>query len=218
MMRILYITKKEQSHSFEQSPVASIHHENYMKAIRYIDRHYAEDIHLADIAQTLSFSNSYTSRLFTRFTGLPFVKYLSYVRVRESLEDLLECKVSIEELSAKCGMPNSEAYTQIFKELYGIAPSTYRKRFLKNLVPHSESETRITDFTEEQKDLMNHAFQLDNHTECLYRSKELAIERKDNTIVCTWDSQEEQDFQYSRRGNQIQLRIESLKHKNSFLE
>ena len=68
MMKILCITKKELSHSFEQLPVASIHHDNYIKAIRYIDQHYHENIHLSDIAKTLSFSNSYTSRLFTKFT------------------------------------------------------------------------------------------------------------------------------------------------------
>lgn len=131
MMKILCIAKKQRNTPFEQLPVDSTHHENYVRAIQFIDRHYQEDIHLTDIAKTLSFSTSYTSRLFTRYTGLSFVKYLSYVRVRESLEDLLEGKASIEEISGKCGMPNSKAYSQIFKELYGITPSTYRKRFVK---------------------------------------------------------------------------------------
>ena len=213
MMRILFITKKEQSHCFEKLPVASVHHENYIKAIRYIDRHYHEDIHLSDIAATLSFSNSYTSRLFTKFTGLSFVKYLSYVRVRESLEDLLECKASIEEISAKCGMPNSKAYTQIFKELYGIAPSTYRKRFLKNLVPYSEGETRPMDFTEEQKALMNHAFRLDDHKECLYCSQDIVIERKGEAVLCTWNSGQDRDLHYVRDGDKVILSIEPMDKK-----
>lgn len=131
MMKILCIAKKQRNTPFEQLPVDSTHHENYVRAIQFIDRHYQENIHLSDIAKTLSFSTSYTSRLFTRYTGLSFVKYLSYVRVRESLEDLLEGKASIEEISGKCGMPNSKSYSQIFKELYGITPSTYRKRFVK---------------------------------------------------------------------------------------
>lgn len=216
MMRILLITKQEQSHSFEKLPVASVHHENYIKAIRYIDQHYQEDIHLVDIAKTLSFSNSYTSRLFARFTGLPFVKYLSYVRVRESLEDLLECKVSIEEISAKCGMPNSKAYTQIFKELYGVAPSIYRKRFLQNLIPYTENETRTMDFSDEQKELINDAFQLDNHKQCLYRSKDLLIERKGDAVLCTWDKQREHEFRYICQEDHVILVIEPQDTKDRF--
>ena len=207
MMKILCITKKEQSHSFEQLPVASIHHDNYIKAIRYIDQHYHENIHLSDIAKTLSFSNSYTSRLFTKFTGLPFVKYLSYVRVRESLEYLLECKASIEEISGICGMPNSKAYTQIFKELYGITPSTYRKRFLKNLLPLPGNEARPMDFTKEQKELMNHVFQLDNYKECLYRSKDVAIEKKGDTLLCTLANHEEHEFHYVQKGDRVLITI-----------
>ncbi|BDF14879.1 helix-turn-helix domain-containing protein [[Clostridium] scindens] len=207
MMKILCITKKEQSHSFEQLPVASIHHDNYIKAIRYIDQHYHENIHLSDIAKTLSFSNSYTSRLFTKFTGLPFVKYLSYVRVRESLEYLLECKASIEEISGICGMPNSKAYTQIFKELYGITPSTYRKRFLKNLLPLPGNEARPMDFTKEQKELMNHVFQLDNYKECLYRSKDVAIEKKGDTLLCTLANHEEHEFHYVQKRDRVLITI-----------
>mgnify|MGYP000222988964 CR=1 FL=1 len=71
MMKILCIAKKQRNTPFEQLPVDSTHHENYVRAIQFIDRHYQEDIHLTDIAKTLSFSTSYTSRLFTRYTGLP---------------------------------------------------------------------------------------------------------------------------------------------------
>ena len=210
MMKILCITKKEQSHSFEKLPVASIHHENYIKAIRYIDQHYNEDIHLSDIAKTLSFSNSYTSRLFNRFTGLPFVKYLSYVRVRESLEDLLECKISIEEISGRCGMPNSKAYTQIFKELYGITPSTYRKRFLKNLQPPSENDAQTMEFTKEQKELMEHAFQLEEQGECIYRSKEMTIEKQGDTMLLTLAHQDMQEFHYTQKGERVCIRIRPI--------
>lgn len=210
MMKILCITRKEQSHSFEKLPVASVHHENYIKAIRYIDQHYNEDIHLSDIAKTLSFSNSYTSRLFNRFTGLPFVKYLSYVRVRESLEDLLECKISIEEISGKCGMPNSKAYTQIFKELYGITPSTYRKRFLKNLQPLPENDVRPMEFTKEQKELMEHAFQLEERGECIYRSKDVTIEKQEDTLLLTLANQEEREVRYTQKGDRLFIQIHPI--------
>lgn len=129
------------------------------------------------------------------------------MRVRESLEYLLECKASIEEISGICGMPNSKAYTQIFKELYGITPSTYRKRFLKNLLPLPGNEARPMDFTKEQKELMNHVFQLDNYKECLYRSKDVAIEKKGDTLLCTLANHEEHEFHYVQKGDRVLITI-----------
>lgn len=58
MMKILCIAKKQRNTPFEQLPVDSTHHENYVRAIQFIDRHYQEDIHLTDIAKTLSFSTA----------------------------------------------------------------------------------------------------------------------------------------------------------------
>ena len=48
MMKILCIAKKQRNTPFEQLPVDSTHHENYVRAIQFIDRHYQEDIHLTD--------------------------------------------------------------------------------------------------------------------------------------------------------------------------
>lgn len=207
MMKILRITKKEEEHSFENLPVASVHHENYIKAIRYIDQHYHENIRLSDIAKTLNFSDSYTSKLFNRFTGLPFVKYLSYVRVRESLEDLLECKLSIEEISGKCGMPNSKSYTQIFKELYGITPSTYRKRFLKNLQPVPDDEPHTMRFTAEQKMLMDHVFQIEDDQEFIYRKEDICIVKKNQKLEIIIDNATNHEFSYTHKNHGVKVQI-----------
>lgn len=208
MMKILCIAKKQRNTPFEQLPVDSTHHENYVRAIQFIDRHYQENIHLSDIAKTLSFSTSYTSRLFTRYTGLSFVKYLSYVRVRESLEDLLEGKASIEEISGKCGMPNSKAYSQIFKELYGITPSTYRKRFVKNLLPLPEQETRPMEFTQQQKELLTQVFHLNSpEKQLLFHTEGIQIETQGDTLFCTIKNTQKKEFLLSPQEQDIILTI-----------
>ena len=207
MMKILCIAKKQRNTPFEQLPVDSTHHENYVRAIQFIDRHYQEDIHLTDIAKTLSFSTSYTSRLFTRYTGLSFVKYLSYVRVRESLEDLLEGKASIEEISGKCGMPNSKAYSQIFKELYGITPSTYRKRFVKNLLPLPEQETRPMEFTQKQKELLTKVFHLDDTNRLLFHAEGIQIVSDGDTLLCTLSDARQKELLLSQKEDDIVLTI-----------
>lgn len=141
---ILLIVSHHRRYTIEQLPLASKNHENYMKAILFIDQHYQEDLHLEDIADNLSFSPSYASRLFKRYAGISFVKYLAMVRVRHSIEALLEGKDSIEEIAYHCGVNSSRAYTQAFKEIYGITPSLYRKQFQKNLkYNHGLSELKM---------------------------------------------------------------------------
>lgn len=132
MMELISLASDSARYSIEKLPLVSEYNESYMKAIRFIDQHYQEDIHLEDIARTLNFSVSYTSKLFKKYAEIPFVKYLSYVRIRASLDALLEGRESIEKIAHDCGMPNVKAYTKAFKEMYGILPSAYRKQFVQN--------------------------------------------------------------------------------------
>ena len=54
------------------------------------------------------------------------------VRIRHSLEKLLAGKDSIDEIAFSCGM-SAKAYSQAFKDLYGITQSVYRKQFQNQL-------------------------------------------------------------------------------------
>lgn len=182
MMEVVLIAASGRDFSVEELPLHSHYHENYMKAMRYIDAHFNEDLSLSDVAEQLSFSLSYTSKLLKRYTGIPFVKYLAYVRVRASLEDLLEGKNSIEQIAADCGMPNSKAYTIAFKELYGILPSTYRKRFQQNLRYSEEKVDQKMKLDDRQKELLYHF--IEEAQISLYEGKNLRISKKKKEILC----------------------------------
>lgn len=144
----------EQQEDIERLPLRSEQQENYMKAIRYIDENYRRELRLSDVAEMLSFSVPYTSRLFRKYTGLPFVRYLAEVRVRASLEALLAGTDSIEKIAAECGMPNSKAYTTAFREMYGIVPSAYRKQFRQNLKYGESQMTQEMKLGAEQLELL----------------------------------------------------------------
>lgn len=183
MMDLLYITSSHQQYPIDKLPLQSTHGENYMKAIEYIDKHYEEDLHLKDVATTLSFSISYTSKLFKKYTGIPFVKYLAYVRVRGSLEALLEGKKSIEEIAGNCGMPNSKAYTTTFKELYGIVPSEYRKQFINNLRFNEENKEEKMSMDQKQLELLQHLVKEAETT--IYENDYMKIKSKGEEITCS---------------------------------
>ena len=167
----------------ERLPLQSIHRENYMKAIQYIDNHYQEDLRLTDVADTLMFSVSYTSKLFKQYTGIPFVKYVALVRIRESIEPLLEGKKSIEQIAADCGMPNSKAYTTAFKELYGIVPSHYRKKFVNNLKFNEDKKDQLMSIDYNQRKLLEHL--LEESENILYENAGIKIKMEEGHILCS---------------------------------
>lgn len=181
MMEIISIASNSKSFSIEKLPLLSYTHENYMKAIQYVDAHYAEDLHLEDIAATLNFSISYASKLFKKYTQIPFVKYLSYVRVRSSLESLLEGKESIERIAQECGMPNTKSYTRSFKEMYGILPSSYRKQFKKNMRYNEENKDQKMTLDEKHISLLNHLLESQN---TVYEDEHIILKQMNENYLC----------------------------------
>ena len=182
MMEIVYFATWQRNFSMEDLPLHSDSHENYMKAIRYIDMHYQEELTLSDIAGQLSFSLSYTSKLFKRYTGISFVKYLAYVRIRASLETLLEGRNSIEQIAADCGMANAKAYTAVFKELYGILPSDYRKQFRQNLKYDKEKKIQKMALDEQHKKLLQQFIK--ESLQALHEEEGLSICIKEQECIC----------------------------------
>lgn len=205
MMEIVYIASNHQRYPIDRLPLQSQHRENYMKAIQYIDQHYTQELRLEDIAETLSFSISYTSKLFKKYTGIPFVKYLAYVRIRASLEALLEGKKSIEEIAAVCGMTSSKAYTAAFKELYGIVPSEYRKNFTQNLKMNESRTEQSMAFDEEQIQLLKHLVSDTQHL--LYENEGIRICDRDGHIVCSIQNVETEKTVMTQSEKEITIEV-----------
>lgn len=181
MMQMLRIASSKKSFSVDELPLHTDYHENYMKAIKYIDSHFKENLTLGEIAKQLSFSVSYTSKLMKRFTGIPFVKYLAYVRVRASLEALLEGRESIEKIAFDYGMPSSKAYTEVFRELYGIVPSAYRKQFKNNMKFSEDDESQKMVLDKDQKKLLLHL--VEEGEEILFENKQLSIKKDGKDLL-----------------------------------
>lgn len=182
MMELIYIASNRQQYPIESLPLQSDYRKNYMKAILYIDQHYKEDLHLDDLADTLSFSVSYTSRLFKKYSGIPFVKYLANVRIRASIESLLEGILSIESIAAEYGMTNSKAYTAAFKEMYGIVPSEYRKQFSHNMKFNEEHGVQQMELDDKARSLLQHF--VDEVEEVLYENDTIKISNQNDHIIC----------------------------------
>lgn len=95
--------------------------------IEYLDEHYTEKISLKTLADALHMNYYYLSHFFKDTAGISFQDYLNNLRVDKSLPLLAEADKSITDIALDSGFPNIKAYTNAFKEKFGMLPSKYKK-------------------------------------------------------------------------------------------
>lgn len=96
--------------------------------LRYINRHYAEDITLESVCDALSYSRSSISHTFKQVTGRSFREYLTEIRLRSAKSLLSHSKLSVTEISYAVGFSDSNYFSNVFKAQTGMPPTEYRKR------------------------------------------------------------------------------------------
>ncbi len=99
----------------------------YDEILKYLERHYQEDLSLSSVAERFSLSPGYFSTIFKKKAGHNFVHYLTGVRIREAKRLLLETQMTISEVALAVGYSSASFFIRSFKKTEGISPSEYRK-------------------------------------------------------------------------------------------
>lgn len=100
-----------------------------LETIEYVDKHFDEEISLADIALRINTNSSYLSRIFLRDTGEKFVDYLSQIRINKAKHFLRCSDVKVNEAGILVGYWNPRYFNRVFKKYVGISPSSYKKLY-----------------------------------------------------------------------------------------
>lgn len=98
-----------------------------IEAIRYIGRHYKEDIALDDICAKVRTSKYYFSRMFRDATGATVMEYLNNIRLTKAHSLITDTKCSLDEISKETGFGTAVNLNRAFKKVYGISPREFRK-------------------------------------------------------------------------------------------
>lgn len=98
---------------------------------KYLHEHYREDISLDQLADYLHFNSSYTSDLFKRIFGKPFVSYLTAMRVEMAKVLLDSGKFKTYEVAERVGYQDEKYFFKTFKKVTGFTPKEYRKQHMK---------------------------------------------------------------------------------------
>lgn len=102
------------------------------KVIDYVNRHYAEVIRLADVADMVNMSEASFCRFIKQHTSKSFIDFLTDIRLGVASRALIDSSLSIAEIGYDCGFNNLSNFNRIFKKKKGVTPSEFRDNYRKN--------------------------------------------------------------------------------------
>ncbi len=120
------------------SPKENHRMEQLKVIIDYIDRNYANDISLTDIAKTVGLSPQYICRIFKECMNMRPFEHLTKKRIYEAKNLLLDTKLSINDVSRSVGYNDCSYFCAVFKRHENVSPAEYRMVFAERSVRRTE--------------------------------------------------------------------------------
>ena len=97
----------------------------------YITENCGEKIYIETLAEMISVSPDYFTKMFKESIGKTPIDYINTVRVNRALELLSVSDVPINEIAERSGFSNANYFHKIFKQYMNTSPLTYRKSVSK---------------------------------------------------------------------------------------
>jgi YesN/AraC family two-component response regulator len=95
--------------------------------VKYIHKHYKENLTLEEIANNVFLSTSYASRIFKKVQGVSIVEYIANVRIDEAKKLLANPHYQIDEIANSVGYTDASYFTKVFRKYSRMTPSQYRQ-------------------------------------------------------------------------------------------
>lgn len=104
-----------------------------MRAMRYIEEHFAEEITLATVAEKTFVSPNYLSGLFMRTLNMHFTDYIQYVRIRAAQQLMMEqSHLKNYEIAEQVGFNSAKYFSTVFKKVTSMSVTQYRNHIGSN--------------------------------------------------------------------------------------
>lgn len=101
-----------------------------MKEVKeYIDNNFAKNISLSQLAEYFFISKYYLAREFKDTYGVTVGSHITSCRITYAKTLLRFTDLKIEEIAGKCGIPDTNYFTKVFRKLEGCTPMVYRKQW-----------------------------------------------------------------------------------------
>jgi AraC-like DNA-binding protein len=102
-----------------------------LPVVQYIEQRYAEPLRMAELAEMVGLSSTHFNRRFQQLLRMTPMQYLRAVRIQEAQRLLTTTAMSPAEIAVEVGYTDQSHLTRRFREVTGITPAAYRKRFVR---------------------------------------------------------------------------------------
>ena len=96
--------------------------------IRYMNRHYAEQVELKKLAKIAKMSERSFFRHFHVCAGCSPIEYLLKIRLQHAGDLLINGNDSVAEIAAQCGFYDSNYFCKQFRRAFAVSPRSFRQQ------------------------------------------------------------------------------------------
>ena len=138
----------------------------------YLDTNLYTKISINQISKIFFFNKDYIMRVFKNEVNITIFEYINYKKVYMSLDDLIYTNDSILSIALRSGFSSQEYFSEIFKKIIGINPSTYRKFYKYRNILDINLANRINENVIKLDNIMNY---IDNYRKTVKRKDVLVL-------------------------------------------
>ena len=99
-----------------------------LKLKEYIDEHLIEDLSVSKLCSNFHLSHSEIYSIFKEYFSSTPAEFIKTRRLNKSCELLTNTDLPIYKIAERCGIPDYNYYSKLFKRAYNISPALYRKK------------------------------------------------------------------------------------------
>lgn len=126
-------TRELASSSFAKVDVDS-ESRRILKVKEYINKHYTEEIRLADMADLVGMSTTSFSRFFKLRSGKTLSDYVVEMRFGVAARQLVDTTNSVSEICYGCGFNTLSNFNRLFRKYKGCSPTEFREKYFKTKI------------------------------------------------------------------------------------
>ena len=98
------------------------------KIMKYIDKHFDDQVTIEEIENHCQYSRFYISRAFKEITGVTIMAYLNDVRIEKAKSLLKNSTLNMSEIANKCGFVSQSYFGKVFKKSEGMSPLEFKNK------------------------------------------------------------------------------------------
>jgi AraC-like DNA-binding protein len=95
-----------------------------------LDKQPSQKIQLREMASQASVSAQHLCRLFKKDLRIGPMECVRLLKIDQGGSLLERTRMSVKEISVRCGFENQFHFSKVFREVYGVPPQTYRAGYL----------------------------------------------------------------------------------------